>query len=95
MSRDETPDGVRPTADPFPFPNLPHRESFATDLVVADAELADHVDSCPNCLTGRACGDGDDAAEREYRGWAQYRDSSPDQARAYRRAQIETNWPNA
>jgi hypothetical protein len=56
---------------------------------VADAELVDHTRSCPDCRCGSICGAGDDAAETEYRAWADYRDAHPGDARAYRADQIE------
>jgi hypothetical protein len=35
----------------------------------AAAAFDTHVDNCPQCLAGRGCPEGDDAAEREYRAW--------------------------
>lgn len=54
----------------------------ATMYASAAADLDTHLRDCPQCSTGRACPDGDDIAEREFRASRQlHRDAAGGGAR--------------
>jgi hypothetical protein len=42
---------------------------------LAGTNLDRHLAACPLCTTGRACPDGDNAAEAEYRAWRRLDDT--------------------
>ena len=48
----------------------------------AAADLDEHLSTCPSCSSGRACGDGDDIAEAEFRAFRDLQRQDPDTARA-------------
>jgi len=49
----------------------------------AGRRLDEHMRDCPLCATGRACADGDQTAEDEYRAWRTWQDHDPAGADAY------------
>jgi hypothetical protein len=50
------------------------------DFEVAALDLDAHLDECASCSAGRACADGDDYAEAEYRAYAELCRSDPREA---------------
>ena len=50
------------------------------DFETAGAQLDAHLRSCPSCSRGKACSDGDAAAETEFRSWRELQRRDPETA---------------
>ena len=57
----------------------------ADGYTAAGEAMDEHLRTCRVCAAGGACGDGDDAAENEFRAWRRWERDDPDGAATYRR----------